>query len=90
MDTIKIVIAEGGKAERVYGVSIRAPTAEYLDLARNAFEFPFAVELPCGEVFQYESKDDLPDEDTPCPCGDESHWAVKYEVDPALDTRRQP
>ena len=90
MDTIKIEMVGIGEADRVYGVLIRAPTAEWLDRTLDTISFPFAVEMPCGEMLRYESRDDLPDEDTPCPCGDESHWAVKYEIDAALDTRKQP
>ena len=39
---------------------------------------PVEIEMPCGHVIHWESWRDIPREDTPCPCGDPSHWIVKY------------
>ena len=50
MDTIKIEMVGIGEADRVYGVLIQAPTAEWLDRTLDTISFPFAVEMPCGEM----------------------------------------
>lgn len=40
-----------------------------------------AIIVPgCGEVLRLNHIDDLPPEDTPCPCGDPEHWLVKYSI----------
>lgn len=33
---------------------------------------------PCGGRATYRTADDIPLVDTPCPCGDPSHWLVKW------------
>ena len=38
-----------------------------------------ARDLPCGTVFEYQSLEDIPADDTPCPCGDPTHWMIWYE-----------
>ena len=35
--------------------------------------------LCCGRTFTYETIDDIPTETTPCPCGADWSWVVKYE-----------
>ncbi len=40
--------------------------------------FPVQYTLPCGNVARYETLDDVPMEDVPCPCGDPTHWFVQY------------
>lgn len=39
---------------------------------------PFSYEMPCGEVYALRKIQYLPEEDMPCPCGDPSHYFVKY------------
>lgn len=39
---------------------------------------PFVHRMPCGEIYALDRIDDLPQDDLPCPCGDKSHWFVKY------------
>ncbi len=34
--------------------------------------------MPCGSKTEYQTFDDIPDKDTPCPCGDPTHWLTKY------------
>ncbi len=40
--------------------------------------FPLRTELPCGNVAEYQTLDDVPMTDVPCPCGDPAHWFVRY------------
>ena len=40
--------------------------------------FPFAQVMPCGEIVTIRTVDDIPTEDTKCPCGDPNHWVVKW------------
>ena len=42
---------------------------------------PIEIEMPCGYVIHWDGWQDIPREDTPCPCGDPSHWIVKYGDD---------
>ena len=39
-----------------------------------------AVPMPCcGQTIRYESIYDIPTETTPCPCGADWSWVVKYQ-----------
>ncbi|MDO8671221.1 MAG: hypothetical protein Q7O66_07290 [Dehalococcoidia bacterium] len=40
--------------------------------------YPVSYSFPCGFVGNYGTLDDVPMEDTPCPCGNPAHWLVKY------------
>jgi len=42
------------------------------------FPSPLIAEMPCGETVVYETPDDVPLIDVPCPCGDPDHWLVKW------------
>ena len=42
-------------------------------------DMPIQVSMPCRTTVLWEQVDDVPLVDTPCPCGDERHWVVKYE-----------
>lgn len=33
---------------------------------------------PCGGQAVYQTWDDIPDHDVPCPCGDRTHWLIRY------------
>lgn len=37
-----------------------------------------SVTLPCGTIVSYETAKDIPEVDVPCPCGDKSHWIIRY------------
>lgn len=37
------------------------------------------VLMPCGYSVEYQSIDDVPMINTPCPCGRANHWIVKIE-----------
>ncbi len=42
---------------------------------------PFVtINMPCGQVLTYQTFEDIPTEDVPCPCGDSNHIAVHYVV----------
>lgn len=34
--------------------------------------------MPCGYKVEYRTIFDIPNEDTPCPCGATNHWLVRY------------
>lgn len=40
------------------------------------------ITMPCGEVVSYTAKEDIPARSVPCPCGNETHWLVLYDVEP--------
>lgn len=43
----------------------------------------WTIQMPCGEIINFARPRDimgLPIMDIPCPCGDKSHWLVKFEV----------
>jgi len=33
---------------------------------------------PCGGHATYKTWADIPDHDVPCPCGDPTHWLIRY------------
>ncbi len=37
------------------------------------------IKMPCGSTIVYPDIDDVPMENIPCPCGDTTHWLVRYE-----------
>lgn len=37
-----------------------------------------SVSMPCGNVVNYRTAKDIPEVDVPCPCGDKSHWIIRY------------
>ena len=43
----------------------------------SAFHF-CTITMPCGNVVSYKTFEDIPRQDTPCPCGDPKHWLVRY------------
>ena len=47
-----------------------------LDLAPG--EPYLTIESPCGEVLTIKKREDFPQEDVPCSCGDPNHWFVKH------------
>ena len=46
------------------------------------FDEPFIkLTMPCGKSLSYQNFEDIPQVDTPCPCGNPKHWLVKYDVE---------
>ena len=42
---------------------------------------PFiTITMPCGSVVKYQTFEDIPDEDVPCPCGNSKHRLVEHPV----------
>lgn len=35
------------------------------------------ISMPCEESVTYKTLDDIPEVDTPCPCGNPNHWFIK-------------
>lgn len=46
-------------------------------LATSGIGFPITNMLPCGEVYEYATIDDLPTSTTACRCGDPDHLEVE-------------
>ncbi len=36
------------------------------------------IKLPCGSEARYDTEGDIPDVSVPCPCGNPTHWLIKY------------
>lgn len=47
---------------------------------RRCYHFPQILYMSCGYKLPVQSHDALPKKDTLCPCGNPSHWIVKYEL----------
>jgi len=41
---------------------------------------------PCGGRAEYKTWDDIPNKSAPCPCGNPTHWLIKYRYS---DLRKQ-
>lgn len=69
------IMIDGGKSKIVCAIHMRNEP-----VGRGVLEkqLPFSYRMPCGETYALEAIEDLPEEDLPCPCGDKSHWFVKY------------
>ncbi|MFH1739565.1 MAG: hypothetical protein ABIH23_11205 [bacterium] len=66
---------------RFYAVRISHTPRLWLDAAKALEEYlPSETKLPCGNIFQLNSLDELTGHDVPCPCGNPNHWFVKYEA----------
>jgi len=52
--------------------------------AADKLVFPYIIKMPCGAVQRIKEGWQvvrLPIEDIPCPCGDKTHWFVRFEVE---------
>jgi hypothetical protein len=69
-------------AAHIYAVCIMVPRSEFLSHAvlELSKSLPASIKMPCGNVFSLDDISKLPKTDTPCPCGDPSHWLVKYII----------
>ena len=38
-----------------------------------------SIQMPCAEKVVYQTLDDIPEESTPCSCGDTKHWFIQYQ-----------
>jgi hypothetical protein len=39
------------------------------------------IQQSCGEVITYNGPEEVPRVDTPCPCGKEGAWVIRWEVE---------
>ena len=87
MDTIKVAQSFDAASVRYTGLYISykggiASQREILELeaVQERLGLPLTIEMPCGEVATYETLEDIPLVDTPCPCGDPDHWSVRWMI----------
>lgn len=45
---------------------------------RPVSPWPLRVGMPCGQSIDFSIGAELPSHSMPCPCGDETHWFIKY------------
>ena len=76
---------------RSKGVSKELARAEWeLSIRRHMMEqgltdeqmetSPFlTITLDCGKKVIYQTFQDIPNEDVPCPCGNPKHWLLKFK-----------
>ncbi len=38
-----------------------------------------SIQMPCGQRMEYEKEADIPVDSVHCPCGDPTHWIIRYE-----------
>ena len=68
--------------------SIKRKIKEAGILRRN-YEDVLVVELrDCGGKESYKTWDDIPNESVPCPCGNPTHWLIKYGYQDLRKQRR--
>jgi len=58
------------------------------DIARG-YGFPQILYMSCGHKMNFPSVDKLPCQSIPCPCGNPSHWIVKYDILPQPFSRKR-
>jgi hypothetical protein len=46
-------------------------------LARAPVEWPIVLSFPCGNRYEYDRAEEVPDADTACRCGSPKHWVVR-------------
>ncbi len=87
------IITINAKAEKYIGLffvlDIRVPVQDKGPLwkrvkreaVKNIKGFPVTITMPCGKsaTFSRDNILNLPEVDIPCPCGDLTHWMVKFE-----------
>ena len=90
ISSIKPTIAVGLQFQRSKGIPLeRAQKALKQSILEEAqrrgddiknSELPFIkIEMSCGSSVIYQEFGDIPTDDVPCPCGDSTHWLVRYE-----------
>ena len=66
------------------GVLVTGNKQTLVDHLKNQFGVPLpmvelVIQMSCGHQVTYKTKDDIPDTDVPCPCGDPTHWFIRYQ-----------
>ena len=61
----------------------REALVDVLRLARRAGSTTpiIRIVMPCGQVVEYQTPDDIPDTSVACPCGNPFHWILWFEDD---------
>ena len=76
------IVAVGGKGRLLDALKYELWSSSWVHFN---FEPPLLrITMPCGEVIQWESFDEIPSESIVCSCGNPSHWFIKY-IDPIFD-----
>ena len=52
---------------------------ETINASGNTLQKLLVGELPCGMNLGKMDMNDVPYKSLPCPCGDPTHWVIKYE-----------
>lgn len=40
--------------------------------------FPCTISMPCNSVVTYKTLNEIPKQDTACPCGNPKHWLIRW------------
>ena len=91
-NVVEIKPEEGAEFNEVVGLCLTRSKGISMELARVEWEGsirrlltdaqlknePFiTITLNCGHKVVYQTFEDIPSEDVPCPCGNPKHWMVK-------------
>ena len=71
-----------GNSTLVVALMISAENEGLLPKALAPVEalLPIEITMPCGNVLKLTAIAELPAVDVPCPCGDPTHWLMKYRI----------
>lgn len=45
---------------------------------KRRYDIVLGLSLSCGSGVSYKTWDDIPNKSVPCPCGNPTHWLIKY------------
>ena len=48
-------------------------------IKNNLPQIGFVITMPCKSERAFSKPDELPEGDLSCPCGNPTHWLIKYE-----------
>lgn len=77
-----IGMASPNRAALVEYLIAQANHLRNVDWERDNVALRVPLDGLCGTVVVYPTLSDIPEESVPCPCGDKSHWIIKYEEAP--------
>jgi hypothetical protein len=77
---------------REHGIALHG-VGKTIDEAKKDIErgygFPQILYMSCGHKMKFISAEKLPNQNIPCPCGNPSHWIVKYDLPLQPPSRRR-
>ena len=80
---VDLIIDEGVQPDKIFAIHITVKDKEDIERTiRDEVFFmggPIDIKLDCGGIGGPWTVDTFPREDVPCPCGNQTHWLVKYE-----------